>query len=166
RFFTYDWRGLVTSAAHRFWSTTDGADKDWSDATADFWTTDWDPEVPDTARDAITDWLSLDELPDTTTLSVTMTYDAPSRLVEVGYPCGMATRATYNAAGQLDQLEADRGAGAGWQAVLASTTYNARGQVKGTTHGNGVATAREYDAEIERLTRITTHLPGSPRTDL
>ncbi len=93
---------------------------------------------------------------------LTGTYDAGGRLTEVEYPEGMKVRNTYNQAGALDEIEVDRGAGGGWQTVVEEFTYDARGKATGWTHGNGVVTTREYDSDIERLTRIYTKLPGSP----
>src|SRR5690606_3983219 len=94
----------------------------------------------------------------TTTLVLETTYDAAGRPTEITYPEGMKTRNTYNAAGLLDRVDIDRGAGLGYQTVVQSLAYNARGQLTSLQHGNGVETVREYDADLERLTRIFTRL--------
>ncbi|MCB9765461.1 MAG: hypothetical protein H6739_37145 [Alphaproteobacteria bacterium] len=168
RFFEYDWRGLVTKTSHRFWPQEDGSAKAWDNATSDLWAdgADWDPEVDDTARDSVSTWLTLNDLTDTTTIEIDASYDAAGRVTQVDYPEGMSLRTSYNAAGMPEQLELDRGTGGGWEDVVSSVEYNARGQVTRLVHGNGVETEREYDSAIERLTRIFTQLPGSPDTHL
>ncbi|MCB9765463.1 MAG: RHS repeat protein [Alphaproteobacteria bacterium] len=168
RFFEYDWRGLVTKTSHRFWPQEDGSAKAWDNATSDLWAdgADWDPEVDDTARDSVSTWLTLNDLTDTTTIEIDASYDAAGRVTQVDYPEGMSLRTSYNEAGMPEQLELDRGTGGGWEDVVSSVAYNARGQVTRLVHGNGVETEREYDSAIERLTRIFTQLPGSPDTHL
>ena len=165
RFFEYDWRGLVTKASHRFWPQTDGLGRAWNNTASTLWSTgtSWDPAVVSTARASVTSWLTLSNLTDTTTIAVTTTWDAAGRPTEVVYPQSLKVRQTYNAAGLLDELERDTGSGYG--TVASDFTYNARGQNTGYTHGNGVVTEREYDADIERITRIYTYLPGSPKTE-
>ncbi len=164
RYFEYDWRGLVTRTSHRFWSVKDGSSRDWDDATSDFWTEGdaWDPEIPVTDRTSITDWLELDDLTDTTTVEVTTTYDAAGRPTEVAWPEGWTARSSYNEAGVLAGIEVDPGTGT-YGDVLTKVTYNARGQVTGYTHGNGVETIFEHDEDLERLVRIFTQKP-SPTT--
>lgn len=49
---------------------------------------------------------------------------------------------------------------------MEDCTYNARGQVTGFTHGNGVETTREYDEDLERLSRIFTRVTGTRLQDL
>ncbi|MCB9742109.1 MAG: RHS repeat protein [Alphaproteobacteria bacterium] len=164
RFYEYDWRGLVTKVSHRFWPQEDSSSKAWDNATSDLWSqgASWDPEVDDTARGSVSTWLTLNDLTDTTTIEIETSYDAAGRVTQVDYPEGMSLRTSYNEAGLPEQLELDRGTGSGWEDVVTSVTYNARGQVTELEHGNGVVTTREYDADIERLTRIFTELPGSP----
>lgn len=130
RVFAYDWRGLVTGIAHRFWSQQDGAGRGWEEPNSQLWSegADWDPAVPATDRDAVPTYLELTGLPDPTTLTVATRYDAAGRPTDVLYPAGMATRSTYNAAGLLETLSVDRGTGTGHQEVLAALEYNAQGR--------------------------------------
>ena len=163
RFFEYDWRGLVTRASHRFWPQKDSSGKAWNEAGTTFWTDEdaWDPELDDTDRDSITDWLDLPDLADRTTIEVTTTYDAAGRPTEVGYPEGMAVRTTYDAAGHIAAIQVDRD-GMGYSDVVTDLRYNARGQLTRLTHGNGVVTTREHDGDLERLVRIyTSHDDGT-----
>ena len=164
RFFEYDWRGLVTKTSYRFWSQKDGSNRAWDNGASDLWSTGsgWDPAIPSAARSALSDWLTLDDLTDTTTVEIEMTYDAAARPTQVDYPEGMSTRMSYNAAGTLDTVEMDRGTGAGFFNVVVDLRYDARGKLTELTHGNGVVTQRTYDTDLERLTRIFTELPGSP----
>lgn len=164
RFFEYDWRGLVTQTSHRFWSQKDSSSRAWDNGASDLWSTGstWDPAIPSAARSTLTDWLVLDDLTDTTTVTISTTYDAAARPTQVDYPEGMSTRMTYNAAGSLEAIEMDRGTGAGFFAVVTDLRYDARGKLTELMHGNGVVTQRTYDADLERLTRIFTELPGSP----
>lgn len=163
RFFEYDWRGLVTSASHRFWAQKDGSGKDWNETGTTSWSDEdaWDPEVDSTDRGNITDWLDLPDLTDPTTIEVTTTYDAAGRPTEVGYPEGMAIRTSYDEAGHISGIEVDRD-GTGYADVVADLRYNARGQLTRLTHGNGVVTAREHDSDLERLVRIySSHDDGT-----
>jgi RHS repeat-associated protein len=167
RFFTYDWRGLVTKASHRFW------DVDWTNGSATVWTdgASWDPEISSTDRGSLT-WLALEGLTDTETAEISTTYDSAGRPVVVSYPEmdtspsaeQMVVSTSFNEAGLLDGIEIDRGAGGGAETILTDVHYNARGQVIGYTHGNDVRTTREYDADLERLLRIYTRLPSAPST--
>jgi RHS repeat-associated protein len=161
RFFDYDWRGLVTRASHRFWDQRDNAGRAWNDAGSAFWTDGaaWDPGTPAAARASIASWLNLPHLTDPTTVVVDTNYDAAERPLEVRYPEGLATRATYNEAGTLARLEVARGDG--FRTVVDGLTYNARGQLVSLRHGNGVETTRAYDDETERLVAIVTHRPGA-----
>lgn len=164
RFFEYDWRGLVLTTRYRFWAQQDGSGRAWDNSASDLWSTGstWDPAIPSAPRSALTTWLVLDDLTDTTTVTISMTYDAAARPTQVDYPEGMATRVTYNAATTLDAIELDRGTGAGFTNILTDLRYDARGKLTGMTHGNGILTQRTYDTDLERLTRIFTELPGAP----
>jgi YD repeat-containing protein len=164
RFFVYDWRGLVTQVNHRFWSQKDGSGRAWDDGASDLWSTGstWDPAIPNAARASLTDWLVLDDLTDTTTVTISTSYDAASRPTRIDYPEAMATRFLYNDAATLDAVEMDRGTGAGFFAVVQDLRYDARGKLTALTHGNGVVTERTYDTDLERLLRISTELPGAP----
>ena len=163
RYFEYDWRGLLTKTSHRFWSQNDGT-KEWDDGTSTLWSTgsSWDPAIPSTARGSLTDWLVLDNLTDTTTVVIETSWDAAARPTQVDYPESMATRMSYNTAGNLDKIEVDRGTGAGFADVIEDLRYDARGKLTELTHGNGVVSKRTYDNDLERLTRIFTELPGTP----
>lgn len=160
RFFVYDWRGLTTSASHRFWPQRDGSANAWNDTGTDLWTTGsaWDPGIDDADRDDITDWLDLPGLADTTTIEVVSTYDAAGRPTEVVLP-GMQLRRSYNEAGLPDEVELDRD-GTGYATVLNDLRYDARGKPTRQTFGSGVVSERTWDADIERLIRIYTYLPG------
>jgi RHS repeat-associated protein len=166
RFFEYDWRGLVTKVSHRFWSQEDGNGRAWNDDNAELWTggAAWDPAIPATDRDTIHSWLALSDVSAVTTLVVETTYDAAGRPTEGTYPEGMKTQSIYNAAGLLDRVEVDLGAGHGYQTVVQTLTYNARGQLTYLKHGNGVETTRGYDEALERLTRIFTRLVNNSTT--
>jgi RHS repeat-associated protein len=144
RWFEYDWRGLVTKVSHRFW--VEGA----AVYTA------VDDVVPATARASLSTWLALPGLPDTTTVVVTTVYDAAGRPTSEAWPTLTRTW-VYNAAGTLQEAGYNDGTA---KVGVNGVTYNARGQVTGWSHGNGLTTAREYDATTERLTRIFTKKPS------
>jgi RHS repeat-associated protein len=158
RVFEYEHRGLVTRVSHRFWSQEDSAGRPWDDPASELWTAgaSWDPEIPAGDRDTLTSYLRLPELTDPATLDIEAAYDAASHPTQARYPAGLSTRTTYGAAGLLATIDVDRGAGAGYETVVEAAAYNARGQLTGLTHGNGVHTTREYSADLERLTRIFT----------
>lgn len=161
RFFTYDWRGLVLQVSHKFWDAT------WTSAVSALYTNVDEAAIPSAARGSLSTWLVLTGLTDTTTVAVTTTYDAAGRPLEEVWPQGQKRRWTYNAAGTLDKVEYDRGPvpgpppapGVGYEVAVQATTYNARGQTTGYTHGNGVVCTREYDAVTERLTRLFARKP-------
>ncbi len=164
RYFEYDHRGLVVQAHHRFW------DVDWTNTAADVWTqaAAWDPATPSGSRSSISTWLALPGVIDTTTLTIRTSYDAAGRPIQVEYPefddsgttRSMKSRANYNSAGLLLEADVDKGDGA-WTVVVEESQYNERGQLVSYVHGNGVVTSREYDPDIERLTRVFTRLPGT-----
>jgi RHS repeat-associated protein len=156
RVFEYDWRGLNTRTTYRFWPQT------WDDAQSPLWTqgSAWDPGIPSGPRDALS-WL---DLPGLDSFEIATAYDSSARPIEMQYPGGMAVRNTYNAGGLLSAISADRDDGAGFQVIVDSLEYNARGQHVSYRHGNGVMTTREYDPDLERLIRITTQGEGSSPT--
>ena len=166
RIFAYDHRGLVSRVSHRFWPHADSTGRPWDDPASRLWTegAGWDPPIPAADRDSMPSYLQLPGLGDGTTLTIETTYDAAGRPTEIGYPEGMESRRTYNAAGLLERVEVDRGTGPGYQTVVDAIAYNARGQWTEVTHGNGVKTAREYDEDLARLTRIFTRRVGTPTT--
>ena len=67
----------------------------------------------------------------------------------------MAVRTSYDAAGHIAAIQVDRD-GTGYSDVVSDLRYNARGQLSRLTHGNGVVTTREHDADLERLVHIYT----------
>jgi len=166
RFYEYDWRGLVIKTSHRFWAQQDSAGRAWDDTASQLWTegADWDREIPAADRDSSPAYLELPGLSDPTTLAIETAYDATGRPIEVSYPEGLRSRNTYNAAGLLEKVEVDRGTGRGYQVVVEALGYNARGQLAYVKHGNGVETTREYDRDLERLTRIFTRRVNNSRT--
>ena len=166
RFFEYDWRGLVTRTTCRFWAQQDTAGRAWDDPASELWTAGagWDAPIPEGDRDEIDAYLELPDLTDSTTVTIETAYDAAGRPTESSYPEGMRIRRRYNPAGLLGGVDVDRGTAAGYEPVLAAIAYSARGQMTRLTHGNGVETIREYDAAVERLTRIVTRRLSLPST--
>ena len=166
RVFEYDWRGLVTSTSARFWRPDDVEGRGWDDPASDVWTrgAEWDPPIPDGERDSITSFLELPDLDTGAALDIDTTYDAAGRATETRYPGGMRIRRGYNAAGFVDVIEVDQGAGLGYQPGVADSAYSARGHLTQLTHGNGVETRWNYDPELERLTRIVSTRTSAPAT--
>ncbi|MED5370190.1 MAG: toxin TcdB middle/N-terminal domain-containing protein [Myxococcota bacterium] len=167
RFFEYDWRGLVTTASHKFWDQADGATA-WNSGSHSMWATGfaWDPAIPSGARSGLSNFLSLADLgtSGTDTVQISTTYDAAGRPTQVDYPEDMSLRMSYNKAGLLESQELQRTSSSGWQTIVEDCEYNARGQVSYFKHGNGVETTREYDSSLERLERIFTELTGTTPT--
>ena len=165
-FFEYDWRGLPTKVSHKFWSQKDSGTA-WTSGSHSMWSGDWDPAISSTARASYTDWLDIPALgasgASVQVIAISTAYDAAGRPTQVTYPQSMLLDRTYNEAGLLEQVRTDRGTGSGWQTVIEDCTYNARGQVTGFTHGNGVETTREYDEDLERLGRIFTSITAGDR---
>ena len=167
RFFEYDWRGLVTTASHKFWDQADGATA-WNSGSHSMWATGfaWDPAIPSGARSGLSNFLSLADLgtSGTDTVQISTTYDAAGRPTQMDYPEDMSLRMSYNEAGLLESQELQRTSSSGWQTIVEDCAYNARGQVCYFKHGNGVETTREYDSSLERLERIFTELTGTTPT--
>ena len=83
------------------------------------------------------------------------TYDTSGRPATVTYPSGLIVRTDYNARGYRSGLTDVTDT----QNEIALETFdamNAYGQVSQQTHGNGVVTARGFDAKSGRLTDIDT----------
>ena len=83
------------------------------------------------------------------------TYDPNGRPATVEYPSGLTVRTDYNArgyrSGLTDVTDSENPA-----ALETFDAMNAYGQIRQQTYGNGVVTAREFDAKSGRLTDIDT----------
>lgn len=79
-------------------------------------------------------------------------YDGYGRVTHVGIPSGLNVQQHYTAAGYLSHSSNV----ATGQALSTTVAVNALGQVTNQTLGNGITTARYYDARTGRLTGITT----------
>lgn len=161
RSFTYDWRGKVLSTIFRFWRQKDGSSREWNNASHDMWTGDWDPAIDDTDRDSITEWLELPHAGSggstATSLLVETAYDAAGRPTTIDYPGDLQVQMDYGEGGHPSALRLSRDGGSSTEDIVVAATYNARGQLLTLELGNDLTTEREYDAAIERLTRIFTH---------
>jgi RHS repeat-associated protein len=161
RFFEYDWRGLTTKVSHRFWTQADTAGRRWDDPSSELWTTGgrFEPRVPAGDRGTLS-YLALPDAATPDTLQCEFVFDTAGRPTETRFPGGMRTLTTYNAAGLIDRIEVDGGTHAGYETIVDSCAYNARGQLTRVMHGNGVESTREYDEAVERLTRTITRAPS------
>ena len=113
----------------------------------------------------LADWSQIVAL-ESETFIATTTYDALSRVVEATTPDQSVTYRSYNETGRLEQLRVNlQGQQSSdpttWSAIITSSDYNERGQVKLISHGNGAQTNRTYDEQTFRLMRIQTLLSGA-----
>ena len=86
----------------------------------------------------------------------TTTYDALGRPVRQERPDGSVHTPTYLQRGPLQQLHVTAADGRIDQRFVDDVKYNARGQRMRTRFGNGVQTARTYDADTFRLVRLVS----------
>lgn len=93
-------------------------------------------------------------------------YDALNRPVAMITPDGTVTIPGYNAAGQLDRIQARLRGAAQATTFVAHIGYNARGQRIAVSHGNGVHCAYTYDPLTFRPVRLATQRRGRRLQDL
>jgi RHS repeat-associated protein len=110
------------------------------------------------------DWASSPTL-NTEVFSTTTTYDALGRLKTATDPGGNINRHVYDSGGMLTQVYLTP-AGGSETAYVSSIYYDAKGQRKKITYGNGTSTTYTYDAKTFRLTRLLTTKTTNTYQDL
>ena len=81
---------------------------------------------------------------------VSYAYDSLGRLSSVTHPSGLSETFSYNARGYIEKRSK------GLSALVEYTGMDAWGNVTGEAYGNGVKTARAFDARTGRVTGIST----------
>jgi len=124
-------------------------------------------------------WQSLENLTSTTaidnaansqleteTFTISSTFDALNRPMEVTLPDNTIIRTTYNEANYLETLEAKvRGQG-NFRTFLEDQNYDAKGQRQYVKYGNGTITKYFYDPDTFRLTNLLTQkIETDPRSN-
>src|SRR5215475_3369948 len=84
---------------------------------------------------------------DSATYTMGAAHDADSRLSKVSYPSGFTARYGYNSLGYANQLVDD----ATGQSYWTANAMDAEGHLTQMTSGNGLVTARGFDAKTGRL---------------
>jgi RHS repeat-associated protein len=144
----YDWKGDTTTSTRRFLENEE-AQGEWSDGGAyPFEGDDADSvEAFHTAAEA--------ELEDEE-FNTSSSFDALDRVVASTAPDGQTASHAYDEGGRLKSVSVDS------ISVVASITYNARGQRESIAYGNGVTTTYAYEAETFRLATLTSRRGTDP----
>ncbi|MEU8941995.1 SpvB/TcaC N-terminal domain-containing protein [Streptomyces goshikiensis] len=146
----YDFKGNLTEAARGFARDHTG-------------TPDWSPLASLTDPDRLTE-AAAPLLEPGPPLTISTTYDALGRPVEVTTPDGSVTRRSYNEAGLPERVEVNQRGAAAATAFVTGVDYDAHGRRTRVAHGNGARTAYTYDPFTFRLTGVRTTRPVGPDT--
>jgi RHS repeat-associated protein len=98
------------------------------------------------------------------TFVVSRTYDLLGRVTSLTYPVtGDVARYTYNRQGALDLVRLQSGTTT--KTLLSNLVYNAAGQVRAMTYGNGVTTTSGFDPNTLQLTTLRSVTPTATVQD-
>jgi len=109
------------------------------------------------AYDSIIDWAATSNPMEPQTYQGSTTYDALNRVVLTTNPDGSIVRNTYGICGLIQNIDVYlQGSATGWQSILSSAIYNAKGQRLLVTTSNSVHSVYTYDPLTFQLTDLVT----------
>lgn len=92
-------------------------------------------------------------------------YDGLGRIIQVKYPTTPVKSVDYVYSGPWLEKVKDS-AGSGTTTYVTYSNFNALGEPRTTTHGNGVVTTRTFDPLMFRLETVNTVNPNTPSPDI